>query len=139
MCFRKDQNVANAPAPRPTPSRIAFVTAAPLVMGAGGIADADALCTSEATAAGLTGVGVTFKAYLATTASAANTRFLVLPSKGGWYRVDGTPVFPDPTVINSSAGRPTSFSDSQSWWLSASDQVSPPHLPPSPHRGTLLK
>jgi len=103
ICFRKDKNVAVTPVARPMPSRIAFVTSAPFTMGAGGIMDADALCTTEKTAASLTG---TFKAYLATSAAAAQSRFSLLAVKGGWYRVDGTPIFTDPAVLQNFTGRP---------------------------------
>lgn len=103
LCFRKDRTTPVAPVARPMPSRLAFVTAAPLTMGALGITDADTLCSVEATTAGLTG---SFKAYLATTAAAAQTRFALTAAKGGWYRVDGTPFVADPALLMNVSGRP---------------------------------
>lgn len=105
ICFRKDKNATVTPVARPVPSRVAFVTDAPFTMTAGGIAVADALCTAEAAAAAPPLAG-TFKAYLATSTAAAQTRFSLLAAKGAWYRVDGTPVFADPAVLQNLTGRP---------------------------------
>lgn len=105
ICFRKDKNAPVAPVARPVPSRLAFVTATPFTMGVTGIALADALCAAEAAAA-VPPLAGTFKAYLATSTTKPQSRFSILPAKGGWYRVDGTPVFTDPMVLQNLTGRP---------------------------------
>jgi hypothetical protein len=80
-CFGIDRTVALEWTP--DAGRTGFVSAAPFAAG-GGLDSADALCQSEATAAGLSG---TFLALLATEASSAASRFDAgeLP----WVRVDG--------------------------------------------------
>ncbi len=82
FCFGTSQ--ANPlPAITPATGRKAFVTKGFWVSG-GGIASADAMCQSEATAAGLSG---TFKALLATTSASAASRFST--NGATWVRPDG--------------------------------------------------
>ena len=81
-CFGVGRNVALAPTPRG--ARVAFVSY--LWTPGAGIADADALCQNEATAAGLPG---TFLAWLATDTASAMSRFSPEPV---WTRVDGVPL-----------------------------------------------
>jgi hypothetical protein len=104
-CFRKDRSVEVKPPVRPAVSRLAFASK-PFLMGAGGIADADLHCSTEATAAALPG---TYRALLATTttAAAAATRFDLAVAKGGWFRADDMPVFPTPTALGTDALLPT--------------------------------
>ena len=66
--------------------RLAFATTANYAVG-GGIASADALCQSEATAAGKAG---TFKALLATSTASAASRFNT--NGPTWVRADGVPL-----------------------------------------------
>ena len=66
--------------------RLAFATTANYVVG-GGIAAADALCQSEATAAGKAG---TFRALLATSTASAVSRFNT--NGPTWVRADGVPL-----------------------------------------------
>ena len=83
-CFGTD---FTTPVSSPAPvGRIAFVTASKWLPG-GGIAAADAVCTDEATAAGLSG---TFKAALATSTASALARFSSTGAR--WVRVDGVPI-----------------------------------------------
>ncbi|MBA3393033.1 MAG: hypothetical protein H0T89_10335 [Deltaproteobacteria bacterium] len=81
ICAETGHVVAVAP-PRET-GRVAFVTTGLFAPG-GGLAAADALCTAEATGAGLAG---SFRAFLASAGGTAETRF----SSAGepWRRVDG--------------------------------------------------
>lgn len=84
-CFGKDQDAPIAWTP--VPGRRAFVTSASFPP-AGGLAAADALCASEASAASL---GGTFKALLATASASAISRFSVFGPT--WVRVDGVPLW----------------------------------------------
>ncbi|HTJ44209.1 MAG TPA: InlB B-repeat-containing protein [Kofleriaceae bacterium] len=80
-CFQTDKS---APLPVPHPQgRLSFVSNAAWIPG-GGLASADALCQSDATAAGKSG---TFLAALATSSASAASRF----DLGGapWVRADG--------------------------------------------------
>lgn len=70
----------------PATGRRMFMTAANWTPG-GGIASADAVCASEASAAGLTG---TFRALLATTTASAASRFSTTGAP--WVRADGIAV-----------------------------------------------
>ncbi|HTL35355.1 MAG TPA: hypothetical protein VL326_19635, partial [Kofleriaceae bacterium] len=72
---------------RPVTGRTAFVTAQNFVPDAGGIGSADALCQSEASAAGL---GGTYRALLATTTADAMSRFSL--AGANWVRTDGVPL-----------------------------------------------
>jgi hypothetical protein len=87
-CFGVDY-AAPLPAVPPPSGRIAFVSAA-TIAGNAGRAGADAICASDAQAAGLAGV---FLAQLATTQATAASRFD--PTPGPWYRVDGVPLAAD--------------------------------------------
>jgi hypothetical protein len=70
----------------PAPGRFAFLSEGNIAPSSG-IAGADALCTQEATAAGLPG---SYRAFLATSSVSALSRFdLTGPP---WVRVDGIPV-----------------------------------------------
>lgn len=84
-CFGVDNAVAVAPVP--VAGRRAFATRGGFVPGTGrSIADADALCAQEASAAGLTTI-TGFRAALATTTAAAGSRFS--PDGLPWVRTDG--------------------------------------------------
>lgn len=78
----------------PLPNRT-FVTSTTTDGAAGGIAGADAICSTRATEAGLIG---TFIAYVSDSTTTAASR---LASSRGWVRTDGAPF----------ADAPTSFSD----------------------------
>jgi hypothetical protein len=84
LCFGTDATRAVAPAP--SAGRRAFVSAG-LRNGGVGLAALDALCASEAAAAGL---GGTFKALVATTTASAVSRFDLQGAP--WVRTDGVPV-----------------------------------------------
>jgi hypothetical protein len=86
VCAEVDRNVEVSPIA--TRGRLAF-TSTGRWDPTSGIATADALCTSEAAAAGKPG---TFKALLATSKAAAISRFLT--SGAPWVRVDGLPLLP---------------------------------------------
>lgn len=83
-CLGIDQTTQITPPP-PT-GRIAFVSATKWLPG-GGLASADAVCASEASAAGLAG---TFKAALATSTAGALARFSATGAP--WVRVDGAAI-----------------------------------------------
>jgi hypothetical protein len=83
-CFQVDRSVPVAPVT--AAGRLAFVSSTPWDRETG-IATADALCGSEATAAGLTG---TFAAVLATTTASAASRFSAVGPT--WVRRDGVPI-----------------------------------------------
>lgn len=102
-CLRSERNVATAPKAPPATHRVAFVSDGTFTPSAAGLDDADALCASEATAATLTG---TFKALLATSTAAAQTRVRTAVNVGGWYRPDDTPLFPDPRVLGAANATP---------------------------------
>src|SRR5262249_39410673 len=78
----------------PLAARRAFVTIATHVIGSG-LTGADALCQSEARAAGLPG---TYLAFMATTGQSAGSRF---NADGGpnWYRVDDIPLAATPAEL----------------------------------------
>ena len=80
-CLGVDSATTVTPPPV-TAVRRAFLTSAPWIPN-GGLAGADALCTSEATAAGLPG---TYRALLATTGTTAASRFSTAGNP--WARVD---------------------------------------------------
>jgi hypothetical protein len=99
-CFGTGRNVPVAPAPTPPTIRRAFLTTGTSVL-TGGLAAADARCNAEK--------GVqpgTYKAYMALTSQTAHSRFDTQQAKGGWYRADGVPVFPDPTKLSTSTAAP---------------------------------
>ena len=90
-CFGIDR-VAPIAAPRPASGSKAFVSSTfDPILGLGG---ADALCTSDASTAGLTG---TFKAYMATTTASATSRFT--STAVNFVRTDGIPVGSVATVL----------------------------------------
>ncbi|HVJ89992.1 MAG TPA: hypothetical protein VM580_09315 [Labilithrix sp.] len=94
-CFRKDRSTTvHVPDP-PNPSRRAFLSKTALATSAG-LGAADAICNGEAVNLGST---TGFLAYLATTTTAASSRFDPSPSRGGWFRLDKVPVFADPTQL----------------------------------------
>ena len=77
----------------PTPNRV-FVTSTTVDGSFGGIAAADAMCSSRAAAAGLSG---TFIAYLSDSTTNALTR---IGASRGWVRRDGAPFADDPTAFS---------------------------------------
>jgi cysteine-rich repeat protein len=90
FCFQKD--FANALMFEPAEGRKAFLSNQPWTP-TGGLAGADARCTQDAVAAGLTG---TFKALLATSSSSAASRF----SDGlPWVRLDGVLIVNTPSEL----------------------------------------
>lgn len=91
-CLGVDR-VAPIAAPAPAAGRIAFVSSASFNASTG-VAGADALCTSQATAAGLTG---TFKALLATTTATAASRFTT--TAANFVRPDGVVIGPVSAVL----------------------------------------
>jgi hypothetical protein len=85
-CFQTDHTTDDL-VPTSTAGKIAFVSTKSFTPGPGvGIAGADALCASNATAASLPG---TFKALLATTAASAASRVTLAPL---YVRPDGIPI-----------------------------------------------
>jgi hypothetical protein len=86
-CFGIDRTAIVSVDPVAT-GRLAFTTSV-FWRPDGGIASADALCQSEATAAGLPG---TYKALLATNGNSAASRFST--SGAPWIRPDGIPLAP---------------------------------------------
>ena len=77
----------------PEIGRRAFVTVGTFAPG-GGVAAADALCASEAQAAGLSG---TFQALLETSTAGAASRFSL--SGATWVRLDGVPIVDSPAQL----------------------------------------
>jgi hypothetical protein len=73
-CLGVDSTVALAPPPTPTERRI-FVTGGTYAPSASGIGAFDLACQNEASAAGLTGNGEVFKAYMANPDGEAPDRF----------------------------------------------------------------
>lgn len=92
-CLRDDRAAPVLVSAPSAPFRRAFVSATALSMTAG-IDAADALCNGEASS-----YGETYRAYLATTAASASSRFDLNPRLGGWWRPDGVPVFADPREL----------------------------------------
>ncbi|HVO17871.1 MAG TPA: InlB B-repeat-containing protein [Anaeromyxobacter sp.] len=90
-CFQVDQVAAVSPTP--VSGRRAFVTNGVFSSG-GGPAVADALCASEASAAGLSG---TFLAALATTTASARSRFDTTGAP--WVRADGLALAPTAAAL----------------------------------------
>jgi len=89
LCMGVDQDAPVVPTPKP--GRLAFVSTASFDPSSG-LAGADALCTSDAVAAGLP--GGSYKALLATDAESAQSRF---DSAGPtWVRPDGVPIVAQP-------------------------------------------
>ncbi len=83
-CFSVDYAVPVTPPKAPTGSRLSFLSTGTFSPGTGVTrGTADTLCTNEASAAGLSG---TFLAFMATSTSAASSRF---SSATPWYRTDG--------------------------------------------------
>ena len=97
-CFGIDHAATVAPTP-PTSFRRAFITSASWTPG-GGLASADALCTSEATAAGLPG---TYRALLPTSSASAASRFNAATGTAPWARVDGVLLATTAATLFSSA------------------------------------
>jgi len=94
-CFQVGRSVRVSPVP--APGRLAFVSSGAFLPSSG-IAAADALCQSEATTAGRSGV---FRAVLATTSASPASRFdLTGPP---WVRVDGIRVAPTAAAFFQSA------------------------------------
>jgi hypothetical protein len=87
-CFGIDRQVPLVITP-PSPARLAFVTAAQWTSG-GGLASADALCQTEASASSLP--NGTYLAALATTSATAQSR---MAAGAPWVRVDGIPFMND--------------------------------------------
>ncbi|MBA3454067.1 MAG: hypothetical protein H0T42_13315 [Deltaproteobacteria bacterium] len=87
-CFQVDNQAVVQPAD--VPARTAFTTNATW-SPSGGLASADALCASEATAAGLQGV---FRALLASTANSAIGRFNTTTADRPWANRNGTLLAP---------------------------------------------
>ena len=83
-------NTATVAVTPPASYRRAFLTSASWTPG-GGLAAADALCTSEASSAGLPG---TYKAMLATSTASAASRFTTTAGSAPWARVDGVQLAP---------------------------------------------
>ena len=95
---------ATATPPAATGVRRAFVTDGAWIPS-GGLAGADALCTSEATAAGLPG---TYRALLATSTATAASRFSI--TGGPWARVDDVVLAPTAAgFLGTAAGAPPVF------------------------------
>ena len=90
LCIETGRNVPIAP--YADDGKLAFVTAATWTSGAGR-ASADALCASEAQAAGETGA---FLAALATTTESIASRF---PAGGVWRRLDGVRIVRDEGIF----------------------------------------
>ena len=97
VCLRKGQHGAPIPRHLPPTARIVFASGTtgngdlgswPGAGGAGGLEAGDAICRSEAIAAGLPLAG-SFKAWLSSSTVAARDRF---GFDGPWYRVDGVRV-----------------------------------------------
>ncbi|HEY5947857.1 MAG TPA: hypothetical protein VIV40_20295, partial [Kofleriaceae bacterium] len=92
-CFQTDNQAVVAP---PVVShRIAFTSSTNWTPG-GGLSAADAVCTADAQAAGLTSGGRTYKALLATTTASAISRFNTAAGTLPWGR-------PDHTLVTASA------------------------------------
>ena len=86
---------------QPEVGRHAFVTVSNYVVDAGGIATADALCNTEAQAAGISG---SFLAVLATSTKSALSRFNYLGTGlTTWVRLDGIPVSTTPLAFAAGA------------------------------------
>ena len=96
-CFQTDHSGTDL-VPTPTPGKIAFVTTKNFTPGPGvGIAGADALCASDASAASLSG---TYKALLATTTASAASRMTLAAL---YVRPDGIPIATGSTIAAGSA------------------------------------
>lgn len=78
--------------------RLAFLSNEPWTPS-GGLAGADAVCSADATAAGLSG---TFRAMLATTTASAASRFS--NAGGPWVRLDGIPIVAQASDMFSASG-----------------------------------
>jgi hypothetical protein len=92
-CFEADFTSTPPKPTVPAGARIAFRSTGAFNPGSG-IASADALCTSEATSAGL---GGTFIALLATTKASATSRLSL--SGANWYRPDGVQITSTPADL----------------------------------------
>jgi hypothetical protein len=96
-CFQTDHSGTDL-VPTPTAGNIAFVTTKNFTPGPGvGIAGADALCASDASAASLSG---TYKALLATTTASAASRMALAAL---YVRPDGIPIATGSTIAAGSA------------------------------------
>ena len=84
-CFGVDKNVPLAP--QPASGRIAFVSNFGMFMHTGGTDEADLLCESEASDAGLSG---SFRAFIASSSFSAVSRFDTTGPP--WIRPDGVPI-----------------------------------------------
>jgi hypothetical protein len=86
-CFENDSGMAAVAAPvAPSGARHAFLSATLWTPG-GGVAAADAICQSDATAAGLSGPA-NYRALLSTTVPATDSTRISLSGQP-WYRLDG--------------------------------------------------
>ncbi|MBK9030190.1 MAG: InlB B-repeat-containing protein [Myxococcales bacterium] len=104
-CFGVDRTATVAPPPA-TAVRRAFVSSAAWLPN-GGLAGADVLCASEASAAGLTG---SFRALLATTGASAASRFSTAGNP--WARVDDVVLAPTAAgFLGGAAAGPPTFWD----------------------------
>ena len=102
-CLGVDYAATVVPPPA-TAVRRAFMTNAPWIPN-GGLTGADALCNSEATAAGLPG---TYRALLATTGATAASRFSTTGNP--WARVDDVILAPTAAgFLGSAAGGPPAY------------------------------
>jgi hypothetical protein len=106
-CFGVDHDAPFA-VPRPPGARLAFLSSG-LFDPKSGLGGADALCSTEATAAGLPG---TFKAFLSTNTQAASARFSM--TGGNWVRTDGIALAANITDL-------FSISSGGTKWLTALD------------------
>lgn len=116
-CFGIDRQGAAAVTPTPN-RRTAFVSNASFAAPVGGLAAADAVCTAEATAAGL---GGTYKALLATNAATGASRFLA--SGYPWARVDGVTLASTAAAFLSGAQWDTGLNLSASGGLSVPNSL----------------
>ena len=100
-CFRNDLNASLTLVDPPADHRIAFLST-PFVP-TGGRAELDTRCQSEATTNGVPG---TYRAWIATT-DKKPTDLPFVVGGGGWYRLDGMPVFPKAADLQSSSSQLT--------------------------------
>jgi hypothetical protein len=112
-CFQDNYNAPVLPTVPPG-SRLAFFTTGLYSIAASGsdITTMDALCQTEAAAAGLSGSG--WKALVAPNGATAASRFV---DGAEWYRVDGIPLFFYSTLTaGNPPGTPLDVTASGSYW-----------------------